>query len=1804
MALIEIVRREFSGRYHFDIRMHAAAAILTALLAGLALGDWFVRKYAERARRGVPLYRMLKRLAGRDAFHAARTRFARRAHVRAPIAEQVREGLYPPARAFSIILIIFAFLLLSPGNKARAQSGSAPGIPIPAGTWTMALTNGPPAGRNAWEQLVYVSALKQSVMLSIYHQFNSEPNESLLGYSFDTNSWNIIDMGGLFHTENMPEGGESQGYFDYNPNNNTIIYHCCTTGSNQSENAFHTWWYDVLGQSGRDKHTSIKPSFSALQPGGVFDVAHNMFVAHGGDTNVGTWTYDPNGNAWRQMVPSGTPPDPSLILPGMAYSSKEQKIYLFGGLGPTDYNSDLYVYDVPTNTWTLVTPAGGIKPLGRDRFGFAYDSTNNVFLLYGGQNGSVILGDTWIYDPAANTWTQLNPPQSPPIASAAVFAELAYDSDHNAFVLAQPGAGGYFGGDWTGFALQTWLFRYQGGGPNAGAAVSTAQPAPGSVNRNTASWAKDPAIAGSGNALYLAWSETGSPFDRTDSAWPHIYASEYSGGNWIPMGTSFQAISSDSAEAHSPAIAAIGGMPWVSWYASPDIAKAAVYAGAWDGSNWQSGAVGLAGSSHSYQGRSQMDNVAGAAYIALIEVDKSYYPQAAFAYVKAWNGTSWNLVGGGALNRSSGAGTTADSISIADNGSNPYVAWTEYVHTYGGASGDTDTNPQVYASSWNGSAWIPLGGSLNVNPGNWAYDASIAYLGGQPYVAWTERSQTGNAQLYVKTWNGTSWGLVGSGPLNQDSNSGWAFHPSLVADPGSQSLFVAWVEQQALGQKAKVYVSNWTGGSWTAVGGQLNADPINGSAQRVSLTMFNGQPVAAWGEVNAGWMRQIYVKQWNGSAWIQLPGTGGAPDVTPPSSPASLSASTVSPNQINLAWSPSTDTVGVVGYRLFRNGSQIANVTGFLSYQDSTVSPSTNYTYTVAAYDAAGNISGPSPSAGAVTSSAGSSPPTISITTPANGATVGGTVSISANAASSAGISSVQFQLDGANLNTPVTIAGSSYSVSWDTTAVANRAHSISALASDAAGNTASSSISLVVANAAVISAVAAGAITSTGATITWTTNQAADSQAAYGTTSAYGANSALNGALTTSHSVTLSGLAASTTYHYQALSRNAQGILASSGDFTFTTAAPGPTPILQIHADASEVSGVTNGSVVTPGTAPAGFTGTVVVNGGGSVNFAPAQVGNGVYFLSCCANTNNAYYRFAGAMVGNVFNVNQGQVTFYLKSRYSFAQRQASAGAYRYAFDVGDANGHLFNFSTQVSSGYLEFSYMAGGSAQYYYVPQGTEDALYGNGVILKVTLGWDGSVIKLYLNDALVKSTPYTPVTPNWTAASHFDLGAYDYFGAGYDVSDDIIDEFSLTGPAPDTTPPVVAMTAPADGATVTGAVTISANATDNVAVAGVQFQVDGQNVGGVVTGAGPIYSMSWDTTTAVNGTHVLTAIASDAAGNSATANSVSVVVNNPATAPVISAVAAGAITSTGATITWTTDQAADSQVAYGTTSAYGANSALNGALTTSHSVTLSGLTASTTYHYQVLSRNAQGILASSGDFTFTTAAPGPTPILQIHADASEVSGVTNGSVVTPGTAPAGFTGTVVVNGGGSVNFAPAQAGNGVYFLSCCANTNNAYYRFAGAMVGNVFNVNQGQVTFYLKSMYTFAQRKASAGAYRYAFDVGDANGHLFNFSTQAGSGYLEFSYMAGGSAQYYYVPQGTEDALYGNGVILKVTLGWDGSVIKLYLNDALVKSTPYTPVTPNWTAASHFDLGAYDYFGAGYDVSDDIIDEFVVQ
>jgi hypothetical protein len=122
---------------------------------------------------------------------------------------------------------------------------------------------------------------------------------------------------------------------------------------------------------------------------------------------------------------------------------------------------------------------------------------------------------------------------------------------------------------------------------------------------------------------------------------------------------------------------------------------------------------------------------------------------------------------------------------------------------------------------------------------------------------------------------------------------------------------------------------------------------------------------------------------------------------------------------------------------------------------------------------------------------------------------------------------------------------------------------------------------------------------------------------------------------------------------------------------------------------------------------------------------------------------------------------------------------------------------------------------------------------------------------------------------------------------------------------------------------------------------------------------------------------------------------------------TAPVLSAISAGGIGQSSATITWTTDEASDSQVEYGQTTAYGQTSALSASQVTAHRVGLSYLSPGTAYHYRVKSRDAAGNLAVSPDTVLTT-----LPGSDITAPAVAITAPNSGAVLT--FSPATISGT----------------------------------------------------------------------------------------------------------------------------------------------------------------------------------------------
>jgi chitodextrinase len=99
-----------------------------------------------------------------------------------------------------------------------------------------------------------------------------------------------------------------------------------------------------------------------------------------------------------------------------------------------------------------------------------------------------------------------------------------------------------------------------------------------------------------------------------------------------------------------------------------------------------------------------------------------------------------------------------------------------------------------------------------------------------------------------------------------------------------------------------------------------------------------------------------------------VPCNEGGPDSQAPSTPNGLTATASSATQVDLSWQASTDNVGVAGYTIYRDNTVLATVSGSTrSYSDVSAMPSTTYSYTVAAFDSAGNASAQSDPASVTT---------------------------------------------------------------------------------------------------------------------------------------------------------------------------------------------------------------------------------------------------------------------------------------------------------------------------------------------------------------------------------------------------------------------------------------------------------------------------------------------------------------------------------------------------------------------------------------------------------------------------------------------------------------------------------------------------------------------------------------------------------------------------------------------------------------------------------------------------------------------
>lgn len=196
--------------------------------------------------------------------------------------------------------------------------------------------------------------------------------------------------------------------------------------------------------------------------------------------------------------------------------------------------------------------------------------------------------------------------------------------------------------------------------------------------------------------------------------------------------------------------------------------------------------------------------------------------------------------------------------------------------------------------------------------------------------------------------------------------------------------------------------------------------------------------------------RCIKLKNTDSDAWStsNAPIRGSGVDIAAPSTPSDLSAEPVSNTEIDLSWSPSSDDVAVTGYTVRRDGEIVGTPSG-TSFRDSNLDPNTTYSYTVDAFDAAGNTS---PQSAAV-----------QVTTPASADTTAPTTPVALAASPASGS---RIELDWAAASDDVAVTG--YTVRRDGDVIAttsetrysdsgltpNTTYSYTVDAFDAAGNT------------------------------------------------------------------------------------------------------------------------------------------------------------------------------------------------------------------------------------------------------------------------------------------------------------------------------------------------------------------------------------------------------------------------------------------------------------------------------------------------------------------------------------------------------------------------------------------------------------------------------------------------------------------------------------------------------------------------------------------------------------------------------
>jgi chitodextrinase len=590
----------------------------------------------------------------------------------------------------------------------------------------------------------------------------------------------------------------------------------------------------------------------------------------------------------------------------------------------------------------------------------------------------------------------------------------------------------------------------------------------------------------------------------------------------------------------------------------------------------------------------------------------------------------------------------------------------------------------------------------------------------------------------------------------------------------------------------------------------------------------------------------------------------GMPDAEPPSQPAHLVRAGAGATSIEVHWNAATDNVGVAGYRLLRDGVAVGTTTA-TAFTFTGLACNTEYTLGVEAFDEAGNASARSTTT-AATRACDTTPPTVSVTLPADGSTVAGTVTVAAIAVDDDAVAGVEFLLNGSPIAAEVT--SPPFVVAWNTHTALRGAHVLTAVARDASGNTATSApITVTVDNSGTPppGLVAAYALDEgTGILALDASGAGRTATLAGGTWTESGKvnfDVSLNG---TSDRIDLPALG---TFYKNGFTFEAwvkkRGEKADAAVLGTWTSGDDGGPMIWVDHVAGRyrltLGKAALGDYLDSGQSPAvGQWQHVAATYDGAVArfYVDGIQAASTPFGGNMGNSNTWRLGAYGATPGGFFDGAIDEVRIYDR-----------------ALSVEEIQADL---ATGVAPPDLEDPAAPGAFR--------TTGATVGS-----IATAWDAATdnvrvagYRLYRNGTQVGTTTDTQFAfANLACGTSFELGVEAYDGA-----DNVSPRSTLTAStsACDTTPPTVTLTEPSPGAVLANTVSLSADAQDNDALAGVRFTVDGLPVGSVLTSAP--FTLLWDSRAVANGLHVIRAVATDASGNATTSSLVLVFVQNTAT------------------------------------------------------------------------------------------------------------------------------------------------------------------------------------------------------------------------------------------------------------------------------------------------------------------------------